>query len=137
MRFRIHVGEYVAVGRICQGGYESRRVNTGSVTAFRGHAQLLDYACTKGAIHVFTKSLAMQLADKGIGVNRIAPGPVWTPLIPATFSPKEVREFGAGTIWKRPAQPAEIAPSFVFLASADARYYSGDILAPTGSDTTR
>jgi NAD(P)-dependent dehydrogenase (short-subunit alcohol dehydrogenase family) len=112
-------------------------LNTGSVTALKGHAQLLDYACTKGAIHVFTKSLAMQLADKGIRVNCVAPGPVWTPLIPATFSPKEVREFGSDTLWKRPAQPAEIAPSFVFLASADARYYSGDILAPTGSDTTR
>jgi NAD(P)-dependent dehydrogenase (short-subunit alcohol dehydrogenase family) len=113
-------------------------LNTGSVTALKGNASLLDYASTKGAIHVFTKSLAQSLAEKGIRVNCVAPGPVWTPLIPATFkSVKEVAKHGEGTFWDRPAQPAEIAPSYVFLASADARYYSGEILAPTGSETTR
>lgn len=112
-------------------------LNTGSVTALRGNESLLDYSATKGAIHVFTRSLAMSLAEKGIRVNCVAPGPVWTPLIPATMEQKHVEEFGKETFWKRPAQPAEIAPSYVFLASQDARYYSGDVLAPTGSETTR
>jgi len=113
-------------------------LNTGSVTALRGNESLIDYSATKGAIHVFTRSLAQSLADKGIRVNCVAPGPVWTPLIPATFKKmKDVAEHGEGTFWDRPAQPAEIAPSYVFLASADARYYSGEILAPTGSETTR
>ena len=112
-------------------------VNTGSVTALRGNSGLIDYASTKGAIHVFTKSLAEGLAEQGIRVNCVAPGPVWTPLIPATMDADHVKEFGKNTIWKRPAQPAELAPAYVFLASADSRYMSGDILALTGSDTTR
>jgi NAD(P)-dependent dehydrogenase (short-subunit alcohol dehydrogenase family) len=113
-------------------------LNTGSVTALKGNESLIDYAATKGAIHVFTKSLASSLADKGIRVNCVAPGPVWTPLIPATFkSKKHIAKHGEGTLWDRPAQPAEIAPSYVFLASTDGRYYSGDILAPTGSETSR
>lgn len=113
-------------------------LNTGSVTALKGNDSLIDYSSTKGAIHVFTKSLAQSLAEQGIRVNCVAPGPVWTPLIPATFkSKKHVEKHGEGTFWDRPAQPAEIAPSYVFLASSDARYYSGDVLAPTGSETTR
>lgn len=112
-------------------------LNTGSVTALEGHASLLDYACTKGAIHVFTKSLAMQLADRGIRVNCVAPGPVWTPLIASTLKEEHIEDFGADTQWGRPAQPVEIAPSYVFLASADGRYYSGEVLAPTGKGTTR
>jgi NAD(P)-dependent dehydrogenase (short-subunit alcohol dehydrogenase family) len=112
-------------------------INTGSVTALRGNEGLIDYSATKGAIHVFTKSLAQSVAEQGIRVNCVAPGPVWTPLIPATLDREHVRTFGSDTIWKRPAQPAEIAPAYVFLASADSRYMSGDILAPTGSDTTR
>jgi NAD(P)-dependent dehydrogenase (short-subunit alcohol dehydrogenase family) len=112
-------------------------LNTGSVTALKGNDTLLDYSATKGAIHVFTRSLAQSLADQGIRVNCVAPGPVWTPLIPATMDRKHVKEFGKETLWGRPAQPAEIAPSYVFLASNDGRYYSGDILAPTGSETTR
>lgn len=112
-------------------------INTGSVTALKGNPQLIDYSSTKGAIHVFTKSLAQGLAEKGIRVNCVAPGPVWTPLIPATFDQEHVKEFGSDTVWKRPAQPAEIAPSFVFLASSESRYYTGEVLAPTGSETTR
>ena len=112
-------------------------INTGSVTAMKGHATLLDYAATKGAIHTFTRSLSQSLAEKGIRVNCVAPGPVWTPLIPATMDAKHVKEFGKDTVWGRPAQPAEIAPSYVFLASTDGKYYTGEVLAPTGSETTR
>ena len=112
-------------------------LNTGSVTAMEGNKGLLDYSSTKGAIHTFTKSLAMSLSEQGIRVNCVAPGPVWTPLIPATLEPGHVEKFGQDTQWERPAQPAEIAPSYVFLASADARYYTGEVLAPTGKTTTR
>lgn len=112
-------------------------LNTGSVTALEGNPKLLDYSATKGAIHTFTKSLAQSLKEKGIRVNCVAPGPVWTPLIPSTFPQEHVKEFGENTYWERPAQPAEIAPSYVFFASADARYYSGEVLAPTGKGTTR
>jgi NAD(P)-dependent dehydrogenase (short-subunit alcohol dehydrogenase family) len=112
-------------------------VNTGSVTAMEGNPALLDYSATKGAIHTFTKALAQSLKDKGIRVNCVAPGPVWTPLIPSTFPQEKVAEFGEDTYWGRPAQPAEIAPSYVFFASTDGRYYSGEVLAPTGKGTTR
>jgi len=112
-------------------------LNTGSVTALKGNPSLLDYSATKGAIHTFTRSLAQSLGEQGIRVNCVAPGPVWTPLIPATLDQEHVEEFGKDTIWGRPAQPAEIAPSFVFLASKDAAYYSGEVLAPTGTETTR
>ena len=112
-------------------------LNTGSITGMEGNPQLLDYSSTKGAIHIFTKSLANHVADRGIRVNCVAPGPVWTPLIPSTFDHDHVKEFGKDTIWKRPAQPAEIAPGFVFLASADARYITGEVLAITGKSGTR
>jgi hypothetical protein len=112
-------------------------INTGSVTALEGHEGLIDYAATKGAVHVFTKSLAQAVSERGIRVNCVAPGPVWTPLIPATMTKEHVAKFGADTMWKRPAQPAEMAPSYVFLASTDARFYTGEILAPTGKATTR
>jgi len=112
-------------------------INTGSVTAMKGNATLIDYAATKGAIHTFTRSLSQSLAEKGIRVNCVAPGPVWTPLIPATMDRKHVAAFGKDTVWGRAAQPAEIAPSYVFLASTDAQYYTGEVLAPTGTETTR
>ncbi len=112
-------------------------LNTGSVTAMEGNPKLLDYSATKGAIHTFTKALAESLSEKGIRVNCVAPGPVWTPLIPSTFPQEHVKEFGEDTYWGRPAQPADIAPSYVFFASADGRYYTGEVLAPTGKSTTR
>ena len=112
-------------------------LNTGSVVALRGSPGLLDYSATKGAVHVFTSSLAQALAARGIRVNCVAPGPVWTPLIPTTKEEGEVEEFGADTHWKRPAQPAELAPAYVFLASADSRHCTGEVLGMTGSATTR
>ena len=112
-------------------------INTGSVTAMDGNEKLIDYSATKGAIHTFTKSLAQSVAEKGIRVNCVAPGPVWTPLIPATFSGDHVEGFGKDTVWGRPAQPAELAPSYVFLASADSRYYTGEIFSPTGRVSSR
>lgn len=111
-------------------------INTGSVVAMEGHPVLMDYAATKAAIHNFSKSLALTLAPRGIRVNVVAPGPVWTPLIVSTRDPEHVTEFGKDTLWKRPAQPAEIAPAYVFLASPDSRYFTGEILAPTGLPTT-
>ena len=111
-------------------------INTGSVTALKGNAGLIDYAATKGAIHTFTRSLAQSLAEKGIRVNCVAPGPVWTPLIPATMDEEHVERFGKDTVWGRPAQPAEIAPSYVFFAAkAFSSYYSGEVLAPVGGET--
>jgi hypothetical protein len=112
-------------------------LNTGSVTAFEGNPLLIDYSATKGAIHTFTRTLAETLSDRGIRVNCVAPGPVWTPLIPSTMPMDQVKQFGKDTYWKRPAQPIEIATSYVFLASADARYFSAEVLAPTGKTPSR
>jgi NAD(P)-dependent dehydrogenase (short-subunit alcohol dehydrogenase family) len=112
-------------------------LNTGSVTAFEGNPILVDYSATKGAIHTFTRALAENVKDRGIRVNCVAPGPVWTPLIPSTMPMDQVKKFGEDTYWGRPAQPIEIATSFVFLASADARYYSAEVLAPTGKTPSR
>jgi NAD(P)-dependent dehydrogenase (short-subunit alcohol dehydrogenase family) len=112
-------------------------LNTGSVVALAGKPTLIDYSATKGAIHTFTKSLAMSLADKGIRVNCVAPGPVWTPLIPATMGEESTRTLGDSSFWERPAQPVEIAPSFVFLASNDGIYYTGEVFGPTGRESTR
>jgi NAD(P)-dependent dehydrogenase (short-subunit alcohol dehydrogenase family) len=109
-------------------------INTGSVTGLEGSARLLDYSATKGAIHAFTKSLASNLIDKGIRVNAIAPGPVWTPLNPADSPPEVVKEFGAKTDMKRPAQPEELSPAYVFLASpVCSSYITGIVLPITGS----
>ncbi len=107
-------------------------INTTSVTAYKGSPQLLDYSATKGAITAFTRSLAMNLAERGIRVNGVAPGPIWTPLIPSTFDADEVAEFGSNTPMKRPGQPDEVAPAYVYLASSDAAYVSGQVIHVNG-----
>jgi len=107
-------------------------INTTSVTAYKGSPHLLDYSSTKGAITAFTRSLSQALADKAIRVNGVAPGPIWTPLIPSTFPSKDVETFGSDVPLGRPGQSEEIAPSFVFLASDDSSYMTGQILHPNG-----
>lgn len=107
-------------------------INTTSVTAYKGSPQLLDYSATKGAITAFTRSLSMNLAERGIRVNGVAPGPIWTPLIPSTFDADEVAEFGSNTPMKRPGQPDEVAPAYVYLASSDAAYVSGQVMHVNG-----
>ncbi|MCA1856315.1 SDR family oxidoreductase [Massilia oculi] len=108
-------------------------INTGSVTGLKGSGKLLDYSATKGAIHAFTMSLAASVIDQGIRVNCVAPGPVWTPLNPADQSPEQIKEFGANTTYKRPAQPEELSPAYVFLASpVCSGYITGVILPVTG-----
>jgi NAD(P)-dependent dehydrogenase (short-subunit alcohol dehydrogenase family) len=110
----------------------ARIINTTSVTAYKGSAYLLDYSATKGAIVAFTRSLSQQLVEKEINVNAVAPGPIWTPLIPATFPPDKVGNFGKDVPMKRPGQPDEVAPCYVFLASPDNSYMTGQVLHPNG-----
>ncbi|HEX7049822.1 MAG TPA: SDR family oxidoreductase [Longimicrobiales bacterium] len=108
-------------------------INTGSITGLIGQGRLLDYSATKGAIHAFTKSLAENLADRGIRVNAVAPGPVWTPLNPADIDAEQVEQFGAGVPMKRPAQPEEISPAYVFLAApVCSSYITGEVLPVLG-----
>ena len=109
-------------------------INTTSITAFRGSEELLDYSSTKGAIMAFTRSLAKNLAEKGIRVNAIAPGPIWTPLIPSTFGEKKVKEFGSNTPMGRAGQPSEVAPAYVMLASEDGSYITGQVIHINGGD---
>jgi len=112
-------------------------VNTGSITGLEGSKQLLAYSSTKGAIHAFTKSLAQLVIEKGIRVNCIAPGPVWTPLNPSDKEAQEVAKFGSQVPMKRPAQPEEVAPAYVFFASdADSSYITGEVLTLLGGETT-
>ncbi|MDQ6735217.1 MAG: SDR family oxidoreductase [Nitrospirota bacterium] len=107
-------------------------INTTSVTAYKGSPTLLDYSSTKGAIVAFTRSLSQALADRKIRVNGVAPGPIWTPLIPSTFPEEKVETFGSNVPLKRAGQPEEVAPSYVFLASDDSSYMTGQILHPNG-----
>lgn len=109
-------------------------INTASVTAYAGNEQLLDYSATKGAIVTFTRSLAKSLAPQGIRVNGVAPGPIWTPLIPSTFNEDQVASFGSNTPMGRAGQPFELGPSYVYLASDDSSYVSGQILHVNGGE---
>jgi NAD(P)-dependent dehydrogenase (short-subunit alcohol dehydrogenase family) len=109
-------------------------INTASITAYQGHKTLLDYSATKGAIVAFTRSLSEALVGDGIRVNAVAPGPIWTPLIPASFSAERTAHHGASAPMKRPGQPNEVAPCYVFLASDDASYISGQVLHPNGGN---
>lgn len=109
-------------------------INTTSVTAYRGSKELLDYSSTKGAIVAFTRSMSLNLVEKGVRVNGVAPGPIWTPLIPSTFPRKKVETFGSDVPMKRAGEPAEVAPCYVFLASNDSSYMTGQVLHPNGGE---
>ncbi|RPJ51229.1 MAG: glucose 1-dehydrogenase [Acidobacteria bacterium] len=109
-------------------------VNTSSVTAYRGNPKLIDYSSTKGAIVAFTRALAQSLVERGIRVNGVAPGPIWTPLIPASFSAEKTSKFGADTPMGRPGEPSEVAPAYVFLASSDSSYITGQFIHINGGD---
>jgi NAD(P)-dependent dehydrogenase (short-subunit alcohol dehydrogenase family) len=109
-------------------------INSTSVTAYRGSPHLIDYAATKGAIVAFTRSLALQVVKQGIRVNGVAPGPVWTPLISSTFQADEVATFGSDVPMERAGEPEEIAPSYVFLASSDSSFMTGQVLHPNGGE---
>src|SRR4051812_1242089 len=132
--FRTNVFSQFHMTRACLQYMEtgSSIINTTSITAYRGHKTLIDYAATKGAIVSLTRSLSQALVDKGIRVNGVAPGPIWTPLIPASFKPEKVAEHGASAPMERAGQPNEVAPCYVFLASEDASYITGQVLHPNG-----
>lgn len=112
----------------------ARIINTASIVAYRGQPQLVDYAMTKGAIVALTRSLSARFASKGILVNSVAPGPIWTPLIPASFPPDKVEEFGTDTPLGRPGQPNEVAPAYLLLACEDGRYMTGQAIHVDGGD---
>jgi NAD(P)-dependent dehydrogenase (short-subunit alcohol dehydrogenase family) len=109
-------------------------INTTSVTAYRSSPNLVDYSSTKGAITSFTRSLATNIVSKNIRVNAVAPGPVWTPLIVATFDEEKIKEFGSETAMKRAAQPSELGPAYVFLASDDASFITGQVIHVNGGE---
>jgi NAD(P)-dependent dehydrogenase (short-subunit alcohol dehydrogenase family) len=132
--FRVNIYSYfwttrAALRHLPDGGVI---INTASINAYQPKASILDYASTKGAIVTFTKGLAQELVDRGIRVNAVAPGPVWTPLIAQSFKAEQVAEFGKQNPFGRPAQPAELAPAYVFLASDDSRFITGEVIGVTG-----
>jgi NAD(P)-dependent dehydrogenase (short-subunit alcohol dehydrogenase family) len=132
--FRTNV---IAMFHLCQAavprmGEGSTIINTTSIQAAQPSPELLHYAATKGAISTFTKGLAQELAERGIRVNAVAPGPIWTPLVVMSFPGDKNAEFGEDTPLGRPGQPAELAPLYVFLATDDSRYISGEVIGATG-----
>jgi NAD(P)-dependent dehydrogenase (short-subunit alcohol dehydrogenase family) len=136
--FRVNIFGYLYMARAALRHMEEGAaiVNCGSITGLEGHKTLLDYAATKGAIHAFTKSLAQQLVERGIRVNCVSPGPIWTPLNVSDKEPEEVAKHGAGTPMGRPGQPEEVAPAFVFFASsADSSYVTGEVFTLLGGET--
>ena len=132
--FHTNVFSYFHMTRACLQYMQSGAsiINTTSITAYQGHKTLIDYAATKGAIVALTRSLSQSLTDKGIRVNGVAPGPIWTPLIPASFKAEKVARHGESVPMERAGQPNEVAPCYVFLASDDASYISGQVLHPNG-----
>ncbi|KAF0958906.1 General stress protein 39 [Rhodococcus sp. T7] len=136
--FSVNIDSYFHVTRaaVPHLGRDSSIINTGSVNGLRGNKALIDYSASKGAVTALTYSLAQALLDRGIRVNCVAPGPVWTPLIPATMDEEKVADFGKQAPYGRAAQPDEIAPSYVFFAAGLlSSYYSGEVLAPLGGET--
>lgn len=131
-RTNIHAYFYLAKYAVPHFKEGSSIINTTSVNAYKGNSSLLGYSSTKGAIVAFTRSLALSVVGQGIRVNGVAPGPVWTPLIPATFDESKVESFGQQCAMKRAGQPSEIAPAYVFLASPDASFFTGQVLHPNG-----
>jgi len=134
--FQTNVFSYFYMTRACLTYLESGDtiINTVSVTAYRGSSHLLDYTASKAAGLGFTRALARMVADRGIRANAVAPVPIWTPLTPSTFPAEHVSRFGAQPLLKRPGQPEEVAPSYVFLASRDSSYFTGSVLHPDGGE---
>lgn len=131
-RTNIHAYFFLTRTALRHMGEGASIINTTSVNAYKGNAHLIGYSATKGAIVAFTRSIALALADRGIRANGVAPGPVWTPLIPASFDEEHVAKFGGQVPMDRAGEPAEIAPCYVFLASTDSSYFTGQVLHPNG-----